>query len=235
MPAPQKKKSTAKIKAAPVARSRRVSAKAPAKAKPVKKVVTKAKTKAHLVKAKAPAKAARAKDSAKVPKAKASKQVVVKAKAAAKAKAPARAKPAPLASAVPQPSAASAPAASPKIPVADLPPALVAAVKALDDKKASDIRILQLGALSSVADYYILATGTSEPHLRALRIELDRALSEAGSRVRGIEAQSDSGWVVVDAFDMLFHLFRPETRAAFRLETLWKDGRDIPVHGILAA
>ena len=162
----------------------------------------------------------------------------MKAKAPAKAKPAPRVvtkKPAPVASAAPQSSAASAPAASPKIPVADLPLALVAAVKALDEKKASDIRILQLGALSSVADYYILATGTSEPHLRALRIELDRALSEAGSRVRGIEAQSDSGWVVVDAFDMLFHLFRPETRAAFRLETLWKDGRDIPVHGILAA
>lgn len=115
------------------------------------------------------------------------------------------------------------------------PAELVAAVRALDEKKAEDIRVLQLGALSSVADYYILATGTSEPHLRALRIELDRALSEAGSRVRGIEAQRDSGWVVVDAFDMLFHLFRPEVRSAFRLEALWKDGRDIPVADVLAS
>ncbi len=239
MPAPQKKKPTTKSKATPLARSKRVSAKAPAKAKPVKPVASKAKAPSKAAKAKAPAKA-------KVPsKAKVSKQVVAKAKPPlVKAKAPAKAKPAPrvvtkkpapVASAAPQPAAASAPAVAPKVPVADLPLALVAAVKALDEKKASDIRILQLGALSSVADYYILATGTSEPHLRALRIELDRALSEAGSRVRGIEAQSDSGWVVVDAFDMLFHLFRPETRAAFRLETLWKDGRDIPVQGILAA
>ena len=95
--------------------------------------------------------------------------------------------------------------------------------------------MLQLGSLSSVADYYILATGTSEPHLRALRIELDKVLTEAGSRVRGIEAQRDSGWVVVDAVDMLFHLFRPETRAAFRLEALWKDGRNVPLADILSA
>jgi ribosome-associated protein len=130
---------------------------------------------------------------------------------------------------------ARAPVAAAPKPAQTFPPALVAAVRALDEKKASDIRVLQLGALSSVADYYILATGTSEPHLRALRIELDRALGDAGSRVRGIEAQRDSGWVVVDAFDLLFHLFRPEVRSAFRLEALWKDGRDIPVGELLAA
>lgn len=149
--------------------------------------------------------------------------------AAAKAKPVAKA---PRRKAPPVP-AKPAPAAKP--PAESFPPALVAAVRALDEKKASDIRVLQLGALSSVADYYILATGTSEPHLRALRIELDRALSESGSRVRGIEAQRDSGWVVVDAFDLLFHLFRPEVRSAFRLEALWKDGRDIPVKDLLAA
>lgn len=142
-----------------------------------------------------------------------------------------KAKPAPKAAARKAPAGRTVPP-----PRAERFPAeLVAAVRALDEKKAEDIRVLQLGALSSVADYYILATGTSEPHLRALRIELDRALSEAGSRVRGIEAQRDSGWVVVDAFDMLFHLFRPEVRTAFRLEALWKDGRDIPVRDILAS
>ena len=149
-------------------------------------------------------------------------------KAPAARKAPARPARKPVAG-KPAPKALPAPRAE------RFPAELVAAVRALDGKKAEDIRVLQLGALSSVADYYILATGTSEPHLRALRIELDRALSEAGSRVRGIEAQRDSGWVVVDAFDMLFHLFRPEVRSAFRLEALWKDGRDIPVGDILAA
>lgn len=136
----------------------------------------------------------------------------------------------PAAKVAPKPAPRPAPAAKPVLPAS-----LVAAVRALDEKKAEDIRVLRLGSLSTVADYYILATGTSEPHLRALRIELDRVLSETDSKVRGIEAQRDSGWVVVDAFDMLFHLFRPETRAAFRLEALWKDGQDVPVRDILAA
>jgi len=115
------------------------------------------------------------------------------------------------------------------------PKALIAAVKALDEKKAEQIRVIELGPLSSVADYFVLATGNSEPHLRSLRIELDRALEEAGSRVRGIEAQKESGWTVVDSFEIVFHLFRPEQRAAFRLETLWKDGINIPVASLLKA
>lgn len=116
-----------------------------------------------------------------------------------------------------------------------LPSALVAAVKALDEKKAGSIRIIELGSASSVADYFVLATGTSDPHLRALRIELDRALESAGSRVRGVEAQRESGWTVVDAFDIVFHLFRPDQRQAFRLEELWETGADIPLAEVLAA
>ncbi len=124
---------------------------------------------------------------------------------------------------------------TPKPILPELPANLVTAVRALDGKKAEDIRVLRLGGLSTIADFYIIATGTSEPHLRALRIELDRALTDTDSKVRGIEAQRDSGWVVVDTVDMLFHLFRPETRAAFRLETLWKDSQDIPLRDILAS
>jgi ribosome-associated protein len=172
-----------------------------------------------------PKRAAKAKPAAKA-------RVSGKAKRAAKAKAASKAKPAPRAkvrAAKPGVPAPAAPAA-----VAKVPAALVAALRALDDKKAEDLRVLRLGSLSSIADYYVLATGTSDPHLRALRVELDRVLSDTGSPVRGIEAQRESGWVVVDAFDMIFHLFRPETRAAFRLEALWKDAEVIPAKAILA-
>ena len=116
-----------------------------------------------------------------------------------------------------------------------LPAALVAAVRALDEKKAEKIQVIELGPTSSVADYFVLATGTSDPHLRALRIELDRALEAAGSRVRGVEAQRESGWTVVDAFDIVFHLFRPDQRQAFRLEELWESGSPIPLSEVLGS
>ncbi len=176
--------------------------------------------------------AAKAKPASRAKPAPRRAKAVAKPKPAAKAKRPAKSAPAPKAVAKAKPAAPVAPAkpAAPRVPEA-----LVAAIRALDDKKAEDIRVLRLGTLSSVADYYVLATGTSDPHLRALRVELDRVLTDTQSPVRGIEAQRESGWVVVDAFDMIFHLFRPETRAAFRLEALWKDAEVIPAKAILAA
>lgn len=118
-------------------------------------------------------------------------------------------------------------------PLPKLPAHIVAAVKALDDKKAADIRVLELGQLSSVADYLVVASGNSEPHLRALRIEVERALDESGARARGTESQKESGWTVVDAFDVIFHIFRDDVRRSYALESLWKDGLDIPVAAIL--
>ena len=113
------------------------------------------------------------------------------------------------------------------------PPHVVAAVRALDEKKAEAIRVLRLGQLSSVADWLVVATGNSEPHLRALRIELERSLDETGSPARGIESHKDSGWTVVDAFDVIFHLFREDVRRDYALESLWKDGFDVPVAALL--
>jgi ribosome-associated protein len=122
-----------------------------------------------------------------------------------------------------------------KAPALKLPAYLVSAVKALDDKKAYDLRVLQLGQLSSIADFLVVASGTSEPHLRALRIELEKALGEAGSRPRGSESQKESGWAVVDAVDVIFHLFRDDVRRSYAIESLWKDGLDVSVAEILKA
>ena len=99
---------------------------------------------------------------------------------------------------------------------------------------AVEIRVLEMGQISSIADFLVIATGTSEPHLRALRIALEHALDDVGVTSRS-ESQRDSGWTVVDAFDVLFHVFRDDIRKSYALEALWKDGLDIPVSAILKA
>ena len=114
-----------------------------------------------------------------------------------------------------------------------IPAHVLAIIRALDDKKAESIRILELGQLSSVADYMVIATGTSDPHLRALRIEVEKALDEIGSPARGIESQKESGWTVVDGFDVIVHIFRPDVRESYSMESLWRDGLDIPVSSII--
>jgi ribosome-associated protein len=112
-------------------------------------------------------------------------------------------------------------------------PLLRLVVRTLDDKKAEDLQVLEVRAQSSITDYMVLASGTSEPHLRALRVELEKALDGAGTAIVGIESVQGSGWTVFDAFDIMVHLFTSENRAKYRLELLWKDATDIPVSGLL--
>lgn len=101
--------------------------------------------------------------------------------------------------------------------------------RALDDKKAEDLRVFDVSAQSSITDYLILATGTSEPHLRAMREELERVLAEGGVAIVGIENTPGSGWTVFDAFEVMVHLFTKENRAKYRLELLWNDADQLPV------
>jgi len=104
-----------------------------------------------------------------------------------------------------------------------------ACCKALDNKKAEDIKILHLGAKSSVADYFVIATGTSAPHLRALRVTLEKELDSLHASILGMDMVSDSGWVVVDADNIIFHLFTAPMRERYALEKLWKDADIVPV------
>ncbi|MBP3302594.1 MAG: ribosome silencing factor [Opitutales bacterium] len=101
-------------------------------------------------------------------------------------------------------------------------------VAALEEKKASAIEVIYLGEKSPVTDYYVIATGTSDPHLRALRIELEKAIHEVvpAGQVR-IQNEPNSGWCVVDAFDVVVHIFSEEQRKNYALEALWQDGERI--------
>jgi ribosome-associated protein len=113
-------------------------------------------------------------------------------------------------------------------------PLLKSIIRTLDDKKAEDLRVLDVRAQSSITDYLVLATGTSGPHLRALRVELEKTLDGARAPIVGTESREGSGWTVFDAFDVMIHLFTAENRAKYRLELLWKDAVEVPVAGLLA-
>jgi ribosome-associated protein len=114
------------------------------------------------------------------------------------------------------------------------PPALLALIcRALDEKKAADLRVLEVSAQSSITDFLVLATGTSEPHLRALRVELEKTLDAAGTKILGMDRGLESGWLVVDAFDVMIHVFTPENRKRYALENLWKDAEEISVPALL--
>lgn len=105
-----------------------------------------------------------------------------------------------------------------------------------DEKKAEDIVILDMRKLTSVTDYFVIATGTSEPHLRALIEELtERIEAEFGIRPRAVDGTLKANWVVLDYLDVIVHLMRADMREKYGLEILWGDAprvRRRRTHGI---
>ena len=98
---------------------------------------------------------------------------------------------------------------------------------ALDDKKADDIKVLDVRGKSPITNYFVIATANSEPHLRALAGELERTLKDLGVKSVGRDYNTSSGWVVVDAFDFMAHIFLPEQRGLYGMESLWKDAEEV--------
>lgn len=92
------------------------------------------------------------------------------------------------------------------------------------DMKAEDVEILDLRGISSVADFFVLASANSQPHLRAVGRELSgRIAEEEGVKPTYREGNTESAWLVVDYIDVMVHVFLQETREFYQLEKLWKD------------
>jgi ribosome-associated protein len=102
------------------------------------------------------------------------------------------------------------------------------AAKSLDAKQAHDIRIFDVRGLSSVTDFYLVATGTSAPHLKALIAETQRRMKELGVSSFRTSGEPDSGWVVVDYVHAVVHVFSPEARAYYAIEKLWSTAKELP-------
>lgn len=93
-----------------------------------------------------------------------------------------------------------------------------------DNRKAEDIVVLDVAEISSIADYFVIASGTSEPHLRAISDEITEKLREEhGIRPRAVDGTLQAGWLVLDYFDVIVHIMRNEVRSHYDLEGLWGD------------
>ena len=96
--------------------------------------------------------------------------------------------------------------------------------KLADDKKAEDILVLDVRNISSITDYFVIASGSSEPHLRAIAEEITDILKEEhGLGPRAKDGTIQTGWLVLDFFDVIVHVMRTEVRRRFDLESLWGD------------
>ena len=102
-------------------------------------------------------------------------------------------------------------------------------VKALDSKRAEDIQAIKIGDLTIIADYFIIADGTSNIHTKALAEEVEFKMTQLGiepSRTEGYQGQT---WIVLDYGDVVVHVFYKETRDHYNLERLWSDGTSVDI------
>ncbi|TPW11684.1 MAG: ribosome-associated protein [bacterium] len=104
--------------------------------------------------------------------------------------------------------------------------ALAAAREALK-KKAADVVVLDLRALTGVCDYFIIATGRTDTQVRAIADQVEEGMKEQGQRVWHVEGHRSGRWVLLDFVDIVVHVFDPDARDLYQLEKLWRDaGRE---------
>lgn len=106
------------------------------------------------------------------------------------------------------------------------------AVKALDSKKAVEITALEIGSLTVVADYFVIAAGTSNTQVRALADEVEYQLKLEGIEPRQIEGKA-TGWILLDYHDVVIHVFLQDQREYYNLEKLWADATPIDISGLV--
>ena len=105
-------------------------------------------------------------------------------------------------------------------------------VKVLDNKKGMDIKLIEITEHSIVADYFVIVSGTSNTHVKALAEEVESELTQKGIEPHHLEGKA-TGWILLDYSGVLIHVFTREAREYYNLERLWQDARTIDISDIV--
>ena len=105
-------------------------------------------------------------------------------------------------------------------------------VKVLDNKKGMNINLIEIAEHSIVADYFVIVSGTSNTHVKALADEVEYELTQKGIEPHHIEGRA-TGWILLDYSSVLVHVFTGEAREYYNLERLWQDARTIDISDIV--
>jgi ribosome-associated protein len=106
------------------------------------------------------------------------------------------------------------------------------AYNALDDKKARDIEILDIHRITTIADYFVITTGTSTTHVKALADAAEEKLQEQGFSLGHKEGYGNGRWILLDYRDIVIHVFHDEDRKFYNLEKVWGDAQIISIDNI---
>lgn len=110
----------------------------------------------------------------------------------------------------------------------------LAVTEALEEKKANNIKIIQIGELSPITDYFVIADGSNTSQVEAMTEAVKEAMYKLSVKERQITGTTDCGWVLLDYNDIVVHVFHSENRSFYNLERVWKDGKIITKEDLLA-
>lgn len=99
------------------------------------------------------------------------------------------------------------------------------AVAALEEKKAQDVKIIDIEHISTLADYFVIASGTNRNQVQAMADNVEEMLGKAGFEPKQIEGYQNANWILMDYGDVVLHLFDEENRLFYDLERIWRDGK----------
>jgi ribosome-associated protein len=111
----------------------------------------------------------------------------------------------------------------------ELEPAWLTAARAIDSRKGSDIRVLDLREVTSFADFFVIATGSNPRQIQAIAEEVQKRLKERGERPINVEGLNNAEWVLADYGDFIVHIFAPQSRQYYDLERLWRHAKDVKI------
>jgi len=110
-----------------------------------------------------------------------------------------------------------------------LPAQVQRAIAAAQDRKAVDLVVLDLRPANGFADYFLVCSGTNPRQIKAISDAIQESLSERGIRPAHVEGYDRAGWILLDYFDFIVHIFSPDARAFYALERLWGSAKRIEV------
>ena len=99
------------------------------------------------------------------------------------------------------------------------------AVEALEDRKGEDVHVIDISEISTLADYFIIASGTNINQVQALADNVQEVLGRAGFDTKNVEGYESGKWILLDFGDIIVHIFDSENRLFYDLERIWRDGK----------
>lgn len=106
------------------------------------------------------------------------------------------------------------------------------AIRALEDKKGEEIKVIDISEVSVIADYFIIAGGANTSQIQAMCNNVEEVLGRAGYLCKQVEGYDTANWVLMDFGDVIIHIFDKENRLLYDLERIWRDGKSVDIENL---